>query len=203
MNTGALRSTLTSRLLHLPPRLRTRMLKHTLLAGRLSNAMRIELWRSLGATVDGRAFVDSRSSLGPIPSYVTIGAGSMISGAQIVSWAPITIGQNVLISPQTELLTASHDIDSDDFRAKIAPITIEDYVWLAVGVTILPGVTIGRGAVIGARAVVGSDVPAYAVMAGNPARQVGERQRREFSYVPAEWKRPGGPGAPPPPFTEQ
>lgn len=43
-------------------------------------------------------------------------------------------------------------------------------VWIGARATILPGVTIGDGAVIGTEAVVGSDVPAYAVAVGNPAR---------------------------------
>lgn len=42
-------------------------------------------------------------------------------------------------------------------------------VWLGSGCTILSGVTIGHGAVVAARAVVTRDVPAYAIVAGNPA----------------------------------
>lgn len=42
--------------------------------------------------------------------------------------------------------------------------------WIATNVTILQGVTIGDGAVVGAGAVVVKDVPAYAVVAGNPAK---------------------------------
>jgi chloramphenicol O-acetyltransferase type B len=51
-------------------------------------------------------------------------------------------------------------------------VVIGNDVWLAADATILSGVTIGDGAVIGCGAVVGSDVPAYAVAAGNPARVV-------------------------------
>jgi virginiamycin A acetyltransferase len=45
-------------------------------------------------------------------------------------------------------------------------------VWIGSEAVILPGVSIGNGAIIGACAVVGSDVPAYAVMIGNPARVI-------------------------------
>ena len=45
-------------------------------------------------------------------------------------------------------------------------------VWIGSGATIMSGVKIGHGAVIGARAVVASDVPPYAVYAGNPARLI-------------------------------
>ncbi|MHC5719417.1 MAG: CatB-related O-acetyltransferase, partial [Nostoc sp.] len=43
-------------------------------------------------------------------------------------------------------------------------------VWVGYGATILSGVKIGNGAVVGAQAVVTSDVPAYAIVVGNPAK---------------------------------
>ncbi|MTH97053.1 CatB-related O-acetyltransferase [Roseibium sp. RKSG952] len=48
-------------------------------------------------------------------------------------------------------------------------------VWIGTDATILPGVTIGSGAIVGSKAVVGSDVPPYAIAAGNPARPVKRR----------------------------
>jgi chloramphenicol O-acetyltransferase type B len=43
-------------------------------------------------------------------------------------------------------------------------------VWIGLGATILAGAVIGDGAVIGARSLVSRPVPAFAVVAGNPAR---------------------------------
>ncbi|WDI31197.1 CatB-related O-acetyltransferase [Hyphococcus flavus] len=48
-------------------------------------------------------------------------------------------------------------------------------VWIGTEAMILPGVTIGDGAIIGARAVVGSNVPAYGIAVGNPARTIKRR----------------------------
>ncbi len=48
-------------------------------------------------------------------------------------------------------------------------------VWIGQNATILPGVHIGDGAIIGASAVVGSDVPAYTIVVGNPAKPVRKR----------------------------
>lgn len=51
-------------------------------------------------------------------------------------------------------------------------IEIEDDVWLGFGSTILSGIRIKQGAIIGANTLVNKDVPAYAVVVGNPMRVV-------------------------------
>lgn len=59
----------------------------------------------------------------------------------------------------------------DDYPCKTNGfVTIGNDVWISTDVGILEGVTIGDGAIIGARAMVTKDVPAYALVAGNPAR---------------------------------
>ena len=52
---------------------------------------------------------------------------------------------------------------------------VENDVWIGQYSTILPGVHIGSGAIIGANSTVGSDVEAYSVVAGNPARLLRKR----------------------------
>ena len=54
---------------------------------------------------------------------------------------------------------------------------IGDRVWIAYRAVILPGVTIGEGAVIAAGAVVTRDVGPFSIMAGVPAKKIGERNR--------------------------
>jgi len=54
-------------------------------------------------------------------------------------------------------------------------VVISGDVWIGYGSIVLSGVTIGRGAVIGAGTMVMKDVPPYAIVAGNPARQLGMR----------------------------
>ena len=49
-------------------------------------------------------------------------------------------------------------------------IVIMNDVWIGTGTIILSGVTIGNGAIIGAGSIVTKDVPAYGIVAGNPAR---------------------------------
>ncbi len=92
--------------------------------------------------------------------------------------APITIGDEVLFAPGVHLYAATHPLDAET-RAKgleyAHAITIGHRVWVGGHATILPGVTIGDEAIIGAGAVVTKDVPAGAVVVGNPARPVTRR----------------------------
>ena len=50
------------------------------------------------------------------------------------------------------------------------PLIIEDEVWIGTGARIFSGVTLGKGAIIGAGSIVTKDVPAYAIVGGNPAK---------------------------------
>lgn len=87
--------------------------------------------------------------------------------------APITIGEDVQVGPNVQLLTPTHPLDPEPRRAKweaAKPITIGNNVWLGGGVIVLPGVTIGDNTVVGAGAVVARDLPANVVAVGNPAR---------------------------------
>jgi acetyltransferase-like isoleucine patch superfamily enzyme len=57
------------------------------------------------------------------------------------------------------------------------PSRVEEGASIGSGATILCGVTIGAGAMVGAGSVVTRDVPAGQTWAGNPARQLGKRER--------------------------
>ncbi len=54
-------------------------------------------------------------------------------------------------------------------------IIVGNDVWIGYGATILPGISIGNGAIIGAMSVVTKDVSDYAIVAGNPAREIRKR----------------------------
>jgi len=87
----------------------------------------------------------------------------------------ITIGDDVQIGPNVQLLTATHPVEAGPRRAKwegSRPISIGDNVWLGGGVIVCPGVTIGENTVVGAGAVVTKDLPPNVVAVGNPARVI-------------------------------
>lgn len=87
----------------------------------------------------------------------------------------ILIGDNVDIARETNIFTLEHDPNSDVHDARSGDVVIEDYVWIASRVTILPGVRIGRGAVVASNAVVTKDVEPMTIVAGVPARKIGTR----------------------------
>jgi len=89
----------------------------------------------------------------------------------------IRVGNDVSIGPEASILTLGHDPQSPDFADKGGDVIIGDRAWICYRAIILPGVTIGEGAVVGAGAVVSRDVEPYTIVAGSPARQVGERCR--------------------------
>ena len=87
----------------------------------------------------------------------------------------IYIGDDCMIGPGCNLATSVHPISPRLRRHKLQynkPIHIGNNVWFGAGVTVLPGITVGDNAIVGAGSVVTKDVPANAIVAGNPARLI-------------------------------
>src|SRR6476469_364896 len=96
-------------------------------------------------------------------------------GGERLDVATITIGDDVQMGPNGQLLTPTHPVEPGPRRDKweaAQPIVIGNNVWLGGGVIVCPGVTIGENTVVGAGAVVVRDLPANVVAVGNPARIV-------------------------------
>lgn len=83
----------------------------------------------------------------------------------------VTIGSYSSIAEECEMVLDPRVLPGDDRR----DIVIGSDVWLGRGVKVLAGVSIGDGAVVAAYSVVVDDIAPYAIHAGNPARQVGQR----------------------------
>ncbi|MEW2416537.1 sugar O-acetyltransferase [Streptomyces sp. NPDC046866] len=108
--------------------------------------------------------------------YVHIGAGTFVNfNAVFLDTAPITVGADVQIGPNVQLLTPTHPLDPEPRRAgweRGLPVSVGDNVWLGGGVIVCPGVTIGENTVVGAGSVVVQDLPPGVLAVGNPARIV-------------------------------
>jgi maltose O-acetyltransferase len=95
----------------------------------------------------------------------------------LLDCAPIVIGDDVQFGPAVQVYTAHHPLDAATRREGLesaSPVSIGDNVWVGGAAVICPGVSIGDDAVIGAGSVVTRNVPAGAIVAGNPARVLRE-----------------------------
>lgn len=106
-----------------------------------------------------------------------INFGSLLDGRKY----SIRTGSDVSIGPEASILTLGHDPRSPEFADRGGEVVIGNHVWIGYRAIILPGISIGDGAVVGAGSVVTRDVEAYSIVAGNPARKIGERSR-ELNY---------------------
>jgi len=112
-----------------------------------------------------------------------INFGCLLDGRRFA----IRIGNDVSIGPEAAILTLGHDPQSASFSDRGGEVIVEDKVWIGFRAIILPGVTVGQGAVVAAGAVVTKSVEPFSIVAGSPARKIGERNRQldyQLHYKP-------------------
>ena len=138
-----------------------------------------------GVTIDGTLEVYSKGFL-LIDDYTFIGNSRIFCSNHISIGKGCWIADHVFImdsdlhpiSPKRRLKDAknfSNGIFPDVYTdIPNAPTTIEKSVWIGVNSIVLKGVTIGEGAIVGAGSVVTKNVPAWTIVAGNPARVIRE-----------------------------
>jgi galactoside O-acetyltransferase len=95
----------------------------------------------------------------------------------------ITIGERSWLGPYCVIygnggVDIGLDVPMMNQPLRLAPVRIEDDVWIGARCTLLPGITVGRGAIVGAGSVVTRDVAPWAIVGGVPARVVGQRGNR-------------------------
>lgn len=125
------------------------------------------------------------------PYNLVIGKGSIIGDRAILDARNrILIGENVNFSSDVAIWTEQHDHSDPLFRCNSGShfqVVIGDRAWLGPRAIILPGVSIGEGAVVAAGAVVTKDVEPFSIVAGIPAKKIGDRNSNltyEFSGRP-------------------
>jgi maltose O-acetyltransferase len=103
-----------------------------------------------------------------------VGEGTFINfGTDISANLSVDIGRNCDIGQYAIIMDSDYHSTADHHQfGDPQPVVIEDDVWIAARVTILPGAHIGRGSVIGAHAVVKGEIPPYSMAVGVPARVV-------------------------------
>ena len=123
------------------------------------------------------------------PKNISIGSNSVINKRVLLDGrgGQLKIGNNVDIAQETNIWTLEHDVHDDFHKDKGGDVIIEDYVWIASRVTILPGIKIGKGAVVAANSVVTKDVASMTIVGGVPAKKIGVRKsnlKYSLNYQP-------------------
>ena len=124
------------------------------------------------------------------PSHIEIGEDTIVGEKTSLdgrrqlqaSTSLLKIGNHVDIASEVMIWNSEHDLNTADMRPIEASVTIEDYVFIGPRAIILPGVTIGKGAVIAGGAVVTKNVASGSIVAGVPAKEIGQRDLSKLNY---------------------
>ena len=117
-------------------------------------------------------------------SGIKIGKDSLVGEYTVIrGQGGVEIGDRVYTSPFTQIIAVNHVFDDPeqpfiDQGITAEGIRVEDDVWIGSGAIITDGVRVGKGAVVAAGAVVTQDVPAHAVVAGIPAKQIRDIEKQ-------------------------
>ncbi len=130
------------------------------------------------------------------PAYLTgntfLGNFDNFNGMKIIGGGKVTIGDYFHSGPECVILNQNHNYEGEmipyDDKYICKDVEIGDFVWLGQRVFILGGVKIGEGAIIQACSVVVSDIPAYAIAGGSPAKVFKYRDIEHFKKLKAEGK---------------
>ena len=124
----------------------------------------------------------SKFSTNETPALISIGDNCDFGAFNhITATNQIVIGDNCLtgkwvtISDNNHGTTSLNDLQLPPLKRKViskGPVIIGKNVWIGDKATVLGGVIIGDGAVVAANSIVTKDVPAYSVVAGNPAKVI-------------------------------
>ena len=129
--------------------------------------------------VDHRAYLNVNNVNGE-PGSITLGDNVEIGPFSVI-WGGggVTLGSDVHLGAHVHITSMEGEqvpAESFDPRKRLginrAPVVIGNHVLICSNAVVVPGVTIGHHAMVGAGAVVTEDVPAYALVAGVPARIV-------------------------------
>lgn len=122
---------------------------------------------------DGRVRLHARG----VDARITVGAGTAFSNnVKVIACQSVSIGRRCLIGDAVLIFDSDfHHLSAagrHTLPGAVAPVVLEDNVFVGSRAIILKGVTIGKDSVIGAGSVVISSIPPGVIAAGNPAKVI-------------------------------
>ena len=128
-----------------------------------------------GANLSGMPFIHGTARI-QIPWNLTMKHRACLGEhTNAYSLGKIDIQEGATIAQEAYLCTGTHDFNDASLQLITKSITIGKNSFIGARAMILPGVSIGDQAIVGAMSVVSKDVPDHHVVAGNPAKNIGER----------------------------
>ena len=116
------------------------------------------------------------------PGNISIGTNCRIHPMCFIDGpGGIEIGSNIGIASGTQIYTQNHKymdkkIPYYQQEVELAKVVIEDDVWVGANSLIMAGITLKQGTIVAAGSVVTKDSEPYSVIAGVPARKIGQRE---------------------------
>ena len=140
---------------------------------------RVILYNLWGANLDTYSYIYPSTKVWD-PRRLTMHLGSCIGpNVEVYNVCDIEIHKNALVSQNTFLCTASHDMESSSFDLIGGSIAIEESAWVCADCFIGPSVVIGKGSACLARSVVVKNINNETVVGGNPAVFLKDRKIKE------------------------
>ena len=88
----------------------------------------------------------------------------------------VSISSNCCLSQGSMLLTGNHNYKNRSFDLMVGEIILEDGVWIGAHAVVCPGVSCFSHSVLSVNSVASSDLKAYTIYQGNPAKEVKDRK---------------------------
>jgi len=139
------------------------------------NRVRVLILKAFGARIEGIPYVHRRARIWAPWNLEMEDRACLGDRVDVYNLAPIRLRRGCTVAQQSYLCAGTHSFETPTLALMAAPIVIGEEAFLGARTFVLPGVEIGTGAITGACAVVTRDVPAGAVVAGNPARVIRQR----------------------------
>lgn len=152
-------------------------------SGKFGHEIRRKFWRSyLGGS--GPNVVIHKNVIILNPNKLVLGDHARLGiGNYLQASGGIYIGEHTMLGPFVKIWSANHRFDDPhkpivDQGYEYKPVHIGKHVWIGANAFIMPGTQIGDCCIISACSVVGAKrYPENCILAGNPARKIGERPR--------------------------
>jgi acetyltransferase-like isoleucine patch superfamily enzyme len=115
------------------------------------------------------------------PEKLQLGKGTVVNRHVVLdARGGLEIGREVGIAERSIILTSAHGFEGG-ITDHVWRTRIEDHVFINLGAMVMGGVHIGEGAVVAAGSIVTKDVEPWSIVAGIPAKKIGERAPSDYT----------------------